>query len=476
MFMCNFLAAGPTVAIVETALDFFPPIAGPAGIPAAIAKTAYFFTTTALLQGTGNLFWMPLVNKYGRRPIYIASYTLYFGVALWLSFTTKYESFLAARILMGFASGAAETMAPLSIADVFFLHERGAVMAMYTSALSCGVAGGLVIAGLITIHNTWRTIYYVGTALIGTLLILVIFTFPETSYIRDITPSTSGSDIGISDEKTGTSSVEFAENGSRTIPKRKTYLQELKLFSGTYTTESLLDLFLRPIALIVLPPVLWGSLVMSVTIGFLVAVTSNVAPAYSTAYGFVAWQTGLCFISAIIGSLIGIFAGGHLSDRMTDFFTKRNGGLREPEMRLPAIAISLITTPLGLILFGVGIQNKLHWICPTIGLGLLNFSIVQATNVSLVYTIDCYRPIAGEVTVTSMALKSCFGFLLSFYTNPWIDKVGYLNAYGTMAGIAAAVLLCAIPIYFYGKRIRHATWHWSVVKYVHWDDDREVGE
>ncbi len=106
----------------------------------------------------------------------------------------------------------------------------------------------------------------------------------------------------------------------------------------------------------------------------------------------------------------------------------------------------------------------------------MNFSIVQATNVSLVYTIDCYRPIAGEVTVTSMALKSCFGFLLSFYTNPWIDKVGYTNAYGTMAGIAAAILLFAIPIYIFGKRIRHATWHWSVVKYVHWDDDREVGE
>jgi MFS family permease len=116
MFMCNFLAAGPTIAIVETAMDFFPN-AGQEGLSDAISKTAYFFTTTALLQGVGNLFWMPLVNKYGRRPVYLASYSLYFGVALWLSFTTTYESFLAARILMGFASGAAETMAPLSIAD-----------------------------------------------------------------------------------------------------------------------------------------------------------------------------------------------------------------------------------------------------------------------------------------------------------------------------------------------------------------------
>lgn len=117
MFMCNFLAAGPSIAIVETALEFFPPIQGPASIPVAIAKTAYFFTTTALLQGTGNLLWMPLVNKYGRRPVYLASYTLYTGVALWLCFTTSYSSFLAARILMGLASGAAEAMAPVSIAD-----------------------------------------------------------------------------------------------------------------------------------------------------------------------------------------------------------------------------------------------------------------------------------------------------------------------------------------------------------------------
>ena len=94
-----------------------------------------------------------------------------------------------------------------------------------------------------------------------------------------------------------------------------------------------------------------------------------------------------------------------MSDIVADFFTRRNGGVREPEMRLPAIMISLVTTPLALILYGVGIQYNLHWICPTIGLALLNFSIVQATNVALVYVIDGYRPIAGEVTLTTMGFK-----------------------------------------------------------------------
>lgn len=71
---------------------------------------------------------------------------------------------------------------------------------------------------------------------------------------------------------------------------------------------------------------------------------------------------------------------------------------------------------------------------------------------------------------------AAFGFLLSFYTNPWIDKVGYQNAFGTMAGIAAVVLLCWIPLFVWGKRIRHASWKWRVTSYVRWDNDREVGE
>jgi MFS family permease len=75
--MCNFLAAGPTVTIVNTTLDFFPaslPTVDPAGFSANISKVAYFFSTTALLQGTGNFIWVPLANKYGRRPVYVASY------------------------------------------------------------------------------------------------------------------------------------------------------------------------------------------------------------------------------------------------------------------------------------------------------------------------------------------------------------------------------------------------------------------
>jgi hypothetical protein len=206
------------------------------------------------------------------------------------------------------------------------------------------------------------------------------------------------------------------------------YLRSMRFWSGeTYTDESFWRMFVRPFGLILIPPIFWATIVMSVTIGFLVAVVSNFASAFSTTYGFVAWQSGLCFIAGMLGCFLGTFAGGPFSDWVADYFTKRNGGIREPEMRLPAIIPSVIAAPLSLVLYGCGIANGWHWMVPTVGLGLcmfvlsflcsnhpadihrvVSFAITQGTNVSFVYCIDSFRPVAGEVTVTQLAFKCAF--------------------------------------------------------------------
>ncbi|KAM0346308.1 hypothetical protein ACHAPU_005739 [Fusarium lateritium] len=487
IFFSNFLAAGPTVAIVSITETFF----GEAGaeFDDQLAKVAYLFTTTALIQGMSNLVWMPCIAKYGRRPIYVTSFVLYTAFAAWAGAATTYGSSLAARMLMGFASGASECLAPLTISDLFFLHERGTIMAIYTTALSTGVGCGIIIAGLITIDHDWRYIYWVTVALIGSCTLLIIFTFPETVYHRgDISSRThivNKPTTGLPHDKTlEESDNEFKlsnattdRQSSQDFPPKPNYLQSLSMYSGVHTEEPCIKLFIRPVVLLTLPSVLWATLVMAVTVGFLVAITTDFAVSYENTYGFEPWQAGLCFVASPVGAGIGAFFGGSFSDIVADRLTRNNDGIRQPEMRLPAMIISVFTAPLALILYGVGIDRAWHWIVPTIGLGLLNFSIVQATNISLVYTIDSYRPVAGELAVTQHAFKSAFGFLLSFYTNPWIDASGYTQSFGAMAGISGGVLLLWIPMYVWGRRVRQATWSWGFIeKLVHWHRDREVGE
>lgn len=81
------------------------------------------------MQGMSNLLWMPIIVKYGRRPAYLISFTLYTATAIWSGVSKSYGSELAARIVMGLAAGSGECVAPLTIADTFFLHERGTIMA-----------------------------------------------------------------------------------------------------------------------------------------------------------------------------------------------------------------------------------------------------------------------------------------------------------------------------------------------------------
>ena len=229
----------------------------------------------------------------------------------------------------------------------------------------------------------------------------------------------------VSTQNEGRGRVNLAASSTvRLTGQKKSYIRTLLLYTGTYTRETLFTMFIRPVVLLLVPPVLWASLVEAVTIGFFVAVTSNVAIAFGETYGFETGQIGLCFLSPLICAYLAIFFGGAMSDQVANFFTARNSGVRVPEMRIPAIFIATILTPAGLILYGESIHNHLHWSAPTIALGickelastlslklvtdvaaLVMFTMVQSNNVVIVYTVDSYRPVSGEVLVSQFAFK-----------------------------------------------------------------------
>ncbi|KAH9888733.1 major facilitator superfamily domain-containing protein [Xylariomycetidae sp. FL2044] len=501
IFLCTFSSAGPAVLIPDMAITFFgAPPPGPgylADFLRAVGQTSYFFTVAALTMGVSNALWVPLMINYGRRPVYVASFLLLSATCAWSARAASFAGMLAARTLLGCAAGAGEVLGPLTIADLFFVHERGRMMVVYTCLLSVGTSLGAIVSGLVTIHHDWRLIFWVCLALAGATTLVMLLSMPETVYMRDVSRadgSAAAGNVGDDnddDVEKDARSVEQIEqqqtsNGGPdpvAAPPTQGFPPSVAAILRTppprrgYTSEALWKLALRPLVLIVLPSALWASLVMAVSIGFLVAMSTNVSTAFGQIYGFRTWQIGASLAAGVVGSVAAVWFGGPLSDRCSDYLTRRNGGVKEPEFRLPAMLISLVTGPLALILYGVGVGKGLHWICPVFGLGLINFTIVQAANISVVYMIDCYRPIAGEVTQTQYGFKSLFGFLLSFYTNPWIEHSGYIPAFGEMAAISFAVFFFSLVFYVWGKKIRRMSWNWPVLRSMaHWDSDREVGE
>ena len=81
-----------------------------------------------LLLGLGNIFWVPLANVFGRRPVLILSAMILFVATLCGGFTADFNLILIIRIFQGIGSSVSETIAPAIVGDMFFIHERAGWM------------------------------------------------------------------------------------------------------------------------------------------------------------------------------------------------------------------------------------------------------------------------------------------------------------------------------------------------------------
>ena len=81
-----------------------------------------------LMLGGSNIWWVPLSNWMGRRPVLLIATLLMTACSVWCAKADSFGSLVAARLLQGAGGGAADTVAPALIGDLYFIHERGRAM------------------------------------------------------------------------------------------------------------------------------------------------------------------------------------------------------------------------------------------------------------------------------------------------------------------------------------------------------------
>jgi hypothetical protein len=144
-------------------------------------------------------------------------------------------------------------------------------------------------------------------------------------------------------------SVEAQTQGSQS--RKKTYLEQLNPWSGISKDKNLLLLLLRPLPIFVYPAITFAIFAFASAIGFVVAVLStNAAVFQSPPYNMTAAINGLINIPALIGTFLGAYCGGGLTDKIAEWQARRNNGIFEPEARLVALIIPFIITPAGLLM------------------------------------------------------------------------------------------------------------------------------
>ena len=68
------------------------------------------------------------VIAFGRRPVILLALAVLFASSVWAGKANSYNSLLAARIFQGIGGGAADTLAPDVVGQIFFVHQRGRAM------------------------------------------------------------------------------------------------------------------------------------------------------------------------------------------------------------------------------------------------------------------------------------------------------------------------------------------------------------
>ncbi|KAF2090075.1 MFS general substrate transporter [Saccharata proteae CBS 121410] len=450
----------------------------------SMTETSDLLLWPVLVLGLFNFFWVPLANYFGKRPVFVCA-TLVLCVAyIWGAFAHSFESLLWSNILAAAAGSSTEALGAATVNDLYFLHERGSKMGLYMSSISGGNTIGPLVCGFVVETIGWRWHKGIAAIAVGINFLLVVFFVPETSYDRESVQSSSSPPIassgagksGINDEEAvPEKNIDAAGHEVAGSPRsstvqlpvpKKTFMQELSLLSGgSDSSIPLWKLFIRPFPLIVYPAIIFAFLGYAVSLAWTVAI--NILNSFilqAPPYSFSPAINGLINIPGLLGNLVGAWCGGWLVDRFADWRSKKHGGIFRPESRLPLLIIPAVIVPAGCILFGYGVERSLSWVSLFFGYGMISVGLTAVPVPTMVYVSDCYLPVAADALVLVNGLKNivAFGFLYGIV--PWVDRVGYIDCFGTQAGVyVAIVVLGAVPLILFGEKIRHTTAKWRVI-------------
>ncbi|BCS18325.1 putative MFS transporter [Aspergillus puulaauensis] len=396
----------------------------------SIQRASYLTSLQIAILGGAPLFWKPLSNRYGRRPIFLLSTILSLVCNVGCAKSPDYASMAACRALTAFFISPAAAIGSAVVTETFFKKERGRYLGIWTLMVTLGVPVGPLIFGFVANRAGYRWIFWVLAIINGAQFILYIFFGAETRFIS-------------SDQDNSSTSFR-----SKYLSFRRIDPMPLK-FSEFY----------HPLTLVIRPTVFVPAFAYAMVFLFgSVLITVEVPQLLQEKFGLNAEQLGLQFLGVIIGTILGEQIGGSMSDAWMNRRTRKLQTRPEPEFRLwlsyPGIVLAIV----GVIVFLVRTQQapEGHWqVSPIVGTAIAAFGNQLVTTVMVTYAVDSYPQDSGSVGVFVTFVRQIWGFIGPFWFPDMFSNVGVAAS----SGVAAALMfvfsfLLIIPVHVSGAKWR----------------------
>ncbi|KAF2015412.1 MFS general substrate transporter [Aaosphaeria arxii CBS 175.79] len=475
--------------------------ANTAGAAAVGVNEEYGISYDVFNTGAGILFigigyWTLLASPgshlYGRRIAYLVSCVWGIIGNFWFGRLQNKNDTIWTQLFVGASEAVGEAAVQLSLLDIWFEHQNGTSLGLYTLATSLGTYIGPLLGGHIASSSLgWRWIGYWGG--IASVITLAIFYFglEETSFPRDRYLSLQSQVIDDSpadptavphaadgtveaappstaaqypDEKNvGSNPIATAQRRiSVSFSQRKTYWQRIAVITPAPNLRgwgfkqygkrlwSTLRIFTFPAC--IYAGLQWG--MQNVCLSYYLTVQEDhwIGPPWYYSDAAVANMNLAC----LIGSVIGCFYGGYLSDKFQIWMSRRNNGIMEAEFRLALMVPCALIFPAGMLLFGIGSEHGWAWPVPYVGLGFIGFGYGCAGDLSITYLADAYPDMILEGMVGVAVINNTLAMIFTFAASGWLDS-GIQNCFIALAVISFVVMILSAPMMYWGKSIRRWT-------------------
>lgn len=446
------------------------------------AGTGYSF----LFLGLGNLFWLPIAQQYGKRPVYLLGMLGVIAFNIWQPWITNNGQWIASKIMNGFFYSTIESLPEITVTDMYFEHERATYMGIYGAALFSSNYAAPMLAGFVNDALGWKWTIIIAVIFTAVCFVAMFFLLEETNYDRKlrvkkdvdgtVVSTITSNNNGQNDEiKPILSHINSAKQhlGNQTVliddqlpveyPPEKTFVQKLSLTSGIRKDFHLFDYMVAPLYMVKYPVVLWSGFLYGASLFWYTVLNATEAVILGAKpYNFSPAMCGLAYLSPVIFvGLIYPYAGWS-TDWIKIFIAKKHGGVSQAEDRLWVLVVYMILGPASLILWGVGASKGIHWFGIIVGLGLQAGLCIVGCISSVTYTLDTYPEMGVPAITVLVIIRNTMNFAMGYGITPFIDNMGVQNCFIISAFICLFCIATFFVMVYTGKywrnRLKNSYW------------------
>lgn len=127
----------------------------------SMQRTSYLVSLFIAVLGGAPLFWRPLSNRFGRRPIFLISLICSLVGNIGCAKSPSYATMGLCRAITAFFISPAAAIGSAVVAETFFKKDRARCMGAWTLMVTIGVPAAPFITGFVALRVGYRWIYYI---------------------------------------------------------------------------------------------------------------------------------------------------------------------------------------------------------------------------------------------------------------------------------------------------------------------------